>query len=104
MVSLPGFCFNASTETEGAYTYTVFDGEATIKDFDSSVSGELVIPAALGGYPVTSIGSYAFEDCSGLTSVTIPDGVTSIGDYAFYGCSNLAGIYITDLAASSRAS
>ena len=32
---------------------------------------------------VTSIGYYAFNGCTGLTSVTIPDGVTSIGGSAF---------------------
>ena len=31
---------------------------------------------------VTSIGNRAFYGCSGLTSVTIPDGVTSIGTAA----------------------
>ena len=35
---------------------------------------------------VTSIGGYAFAVCSGLTSVTIPNSVTTIGDYAFSGC------------------
>ena len=38
------------------------------------------------GYSVTSIGNYAFEYCSSLTSVTIPNSVTSIGDYAFNHC------------------
>ena len=43
---------------------------------------------------VTSIGNYAFRNCSNLTSITIPDGVTSIGDHAFEGCSGLTSITI----------
>lgn len=42
------------------------------------------------------IGDYAFKDCSGLTSITIPDGVTSIGNYAFRNCSGLTSITIPD--------
>ena len=43
---------------------------------------------------VTRIGDYTFRDCSGLTSVTIPNSVTSIGYYAFYYCSGLTSVTI----------
>ena len=43
---------------------------------------------------VTSIGNYAFEYCTGLTSITIPDSVTSIGDYAFSDCDGLTSVKI----------
>jgi hypothetical protein len=43
---------------------------------------------------ITSIGNYAFYECSNLTSVTIPNSVISIGHDAFYGCSNLTSIEI----------
>lgn len=86
----------ASAATEGNYVYIVEDGEATITYCDTSVSGELVIPDTLGGYPVTSIGGYAFSHCTGLTSVTIPDSITSIGHEAFRDCTGLASIKIPD--------
>ena len=38
------------------------------------------------------IGYYAFYDCSGLTSITIPNSVTSIGSSAFFGCSGLTKV------------
>ena len=43
---------------------------------------------------VTNIGSFAFSDCYGLTSVSIPNSVTSIGKGAFYSCSSLTSITI----------
>ena len=46
---------------------------------------EFIIPDG-----VTTIGNYAFRNCTGLTSITIPNSVTSIGNYAFFGCRNLA--------------
>ena len=60
--------------------------------------GAIVIPSSVTynsvSYSVTSIGSWAFLNCSNLTSVTIPNSVTSIGEYAFDGCTGLTSVTI----------
>ena len=45
---------------------------------------------------ITSIGSFAFGDCSSLSSIKIPEGVTSIGSGAFENCSSLSSIKIPE--------
>ena len=45
---------------------------------------------------LTSIGSYAFENCQNLTSISIPTSVTSIGMRAFENCSSLESIVIPE--------
>ena len=70
----------------------------TVTSGYTKYSGSVVIPTTVNysfnRYSVTSIGSSAFSDCSGLTSVTIPESVTSIGSSAFSGCSGLTSITI----------
>ena len=64
----------ADTETVDGITweYTVFSNcRATLgirsnNAVPISTQGAITIPALLGGYPVTSIGNYAFSGCSGL--------------------------------------
>ncbi len=52
------------------------------------------IPATYENKPVTAIGNHAFDGCSNLTSITIPNSVTSIGNFAFFGCSSLTNVKI----------
>ena len=91
---------NAQNKDDQGLTYTLNnDGTATVSGCDRTVTS-IKIPSNVESngqtYTVTSIGDYAFWNCSGLTSVTIPDGVTSIGDYAFWNCSGLTSVDIPD--------
>ena len=74
--------------------YIIMQGVASIGDyafeFCSSLTS-ITIPDS-----VTSIGGCAFEFCSSLTSITIPNGVTSIGSSAFFCCTSLTNITIPD--------
>ena len=60
-----------------------------------NIFGQQVTEYVLGD-DVTSIGEYAFDACTGLASVTIPEGVTSIGGSAFYSCTGLTSITIPE--------
>lgn len=66
----------------------------------AAYSGEVVIPSTIvyegATYDVTSIGSSAFYDCTGLTSVTIPSSVTTIGEFAFHSCRRLTSLNIPE--------
>ena len=82
-------------DTSDDFEYSISDGKATVTAYIGS-SASVTIPSSLGGCPVTWIGSGAFEDRSGLTSVTIPSGVTVIASDAFSGCSSLTSITIPE--------
>ena len=75
---------------------TVYDSRNNCNAIIESSSNTLIFGCKNTIIPndVTSIGEYAFYECSDLTSVTIPNSVTSIGSYAFSGCSGLTSITI----------
>ena len=66
--------------------------------YSNEYTGSITIPSSVTysgtTYSVTSIGSSAFDNCSGLTEITIPNSVTEIGSYAFDNCSGLTEITI----------
>ena len=79
-------------EVEGGYIY-FNESTGAITDCDSAVT-KAVIPSEINGASVTSIGNWAFEDCSSLTSIKLPNSVTSIGYRAFCSCTSLTSIEI----------
>ena len=70
------------------------DNTYTVTGIGSCTDTEIVIPKKYNGNLVTSIRYFAFENCSGLTSITIPNSVTTISDNAFINCSSLTSITI----------
>ena len=80
------------------HTATVTFRGTQYNSYSGEYSGQVTIPSVVNynneSYSVTSIGSYAFIGCSGLTSVTIPSSVTSIGWGAFQYCSGLISVTI----------
>ena len=87
-----------------ALTYNILnETDVEVVAGTEKYTGDIVIPSqsTIDGkvYNVTQIGDAAFQDCTNLTSVTIPNSVTSIGNYAFSGCSGLTSVNISDLEA-----
>lgn len=82
-----GFLYKLDTETKNA-ELTKYSGSAI----------DVVIPTSViyedTTYIVTSLGDYAFNQCSSLTAIDIPSSVTSIGNYCFSYCISLKSITV----------
>ncbi len=76
--------------------YEINDGKVTITGCNQNANGEIVIPETIEGYPVTSIGKNAFQNCSELTDLIIPASVTSIDTNPFTGCTGLESITVDE--------
>ena len=86
----------AGAETYQDFEYSALDdGRVKITGYNGGAE-TVVIPDTIDGKSVTSIGRRAFEGCTNLKSITIPNSVTEMGRRAFSGCSSLTGIAIPD--------
>lgn len=73
------------------FTYAVNANQVTITGY-TGPGGEVTIPDAIEGLPVTEVGDHAFSRNYSLTGVTIPDSLKTIGTSAFQTCNNLAKV------------
>ena len=85
-------------EVDGIYYLTPKKNVAIVTKGDKDYSGDITIPSSIkvneSEYTVREIEESAFSDCSGLTSVTIPNSVTSIKNKTFEGCGGLTSVTI----------
>ena len=78
--------------------YIISEGTATVKALPGTdkYSGNIVIPEKVekfaAQFRVKAVANDAFKDCSGVTSVTLPEMIETIGDNAFAGCSGIKEI------------
>lgn len=101
-VAMFGGIASAAYEKQGFLTFQIEGDGAVLIKCDESATGEITVPAAIGGVPVKRIASAellggrfgAFGSCEGITKLNLPDSITQIDDAAFIYCSKLAEINI----------
>lgn len=92
-VALADWTSDDIKSADGVYTYRMLDNSANIDIIGyNGPGGDIVIPASIDGYAVTSIAAGAFGDIGGAASITVPEGVACIGYFAFSGNPDLVTV------------
>lgn len=74
--------------------YDLIDGGYSVSKGTANTAGSVVIPEYWLGTRVVDIGSYAFQACTGLQSITLPSGISYIATDAFRHCTALGTVYL----------
>ena len=93
---LLSFTLPIAAEEYGGFSYNVSNGEVTIYSSSINLQGDLIIPEEIHGYPVTKIGQFAFSHRERITSIKLPSSLVSIDSYAFNGCTSLESVTLPD--------
>ena len=91
---------NSSSYTD--FTFVLSDNGYIVTDY-SGKDAEVTVPSEYNGEAVTSIASEAFEECSFITKIVLPNSVTNIGSSAFSGCGSLENITLPFVGGSAFA-
>ena len=87
---------SAAASDDAQYTFIEYEDHAELDYCVDNYASDITVPREYNGLPVTVIGSFAFEGCKGLRSVTLPDTVTTFRDSAFACCDDLEEVTIPD--------
>ena len=105
IVAISGSVMAEIVKINGLYFSLGTTTAQVVKDQSSDMSvykayTTVTIPASVTysnyTYPVTSLGTSAFESCSNLQSVTLPASITTINTDAFYGCTKLGSVNLEE--------
>ena len=91
---LLAFCSVAYADQDGQWEFRVSGNEATLTGYSGPQVENLELPSSVSCYPVTAIGSSAFNGKSWFKTARIPDSVRRIGDGAFGSCNGLVDVLI----------
>lgn len=100
--TFPLFADSWTDYTTGiTWWYTQSQGKVTLGQgsnnqtaVSKTIKGNIVVPDLIAGYPVVGLAAYAFNGCTQITSLTLPETVKTIGNSAFESCTALTSVNI----------